>query len=259
MISTETIQLCIDKPLDNWLSRSSIMELMREVVASREAQGVVIELHMGAAIHVFDALKDTKIESNVRNANLGVMGASLVELWTSKIGGTLEYLTANGGCSLKIYAAPQLPAVLDEVCNESHGMTISAGEFYESQIPMPDVTSPNGWTAVSNNPPAIKAHVELYMSQADTQEKHSGYVIAQPENLALSNFRDAMEGIGHIKRTLTESFGGLHGTHVEPDVIKECKAICDAIHAAYVRTGDDHLTDTANHQFESLHAKRLSD
>lgn len=129
MISTETIQLCIDKPLDNWLSRSSIMELMREVVASR---------------------KSSKAE-------------------------------------------------------------------------------------------------------------HVAYIFDHPENLALSNFRDAMEGIVHIKRTLTESFGGLHGTHVEPDVIKECKAICDAIHAAYVRTGDDHLTDTANHQFESLHANRLSD
>ncbi|HCI8069527.1 TPA: DUF551 domain-containing protein [Klebsiella pneumoniae] len=42
-----------------------------------------------------------------------------------------------------------------------------------------------------------------------------------------------MEGIGHIRRTLDETFGGLHGTHVEPDVLAECKAICDAIYAAY--------------------------
>ncbi|HAV2260021.1 TPA: DUF551 domain-containing protein [Raoultella ornithinolytica] len=42
-----------------------------------------------------------------------------------------------------------------------------------------------------------------------------------------------MEGIGHIRRTLEETFGGLHGTHVEPDVLAECKAICDAIYAAY--------------------------
>ncbi len=49
----------------------------------------------------------------------------------------------------------------------------------------------------------------------------------------LHNYRTAMEGIGHIRRTLEETFGGLHGTHVEPDVLAECKAICDAIYAAY--------------------------
>lgn len=36
-------------------------------------------------------------------------------------------------------------------------------EFYESQVPMPDSTSPSGWAAVSNSPLAIKAHVDLYM------------------------------------------------------------------------------------------------
>ncbi|WP_256663071.1 hypothetical protein [Klebsiella grimontii] len=49
----------------------------------------------------------------------------------------------------------------------------------------------------------------------------------------LHNYRTAMEGIGHIRRTLEETFGGLHGTHVEPDVLMECKTICDAIYAAY--------------------------
>ncbi|MBF8075913.1 hypothetical protein [Klebsiella pneumoniae] len=53
------------------------------------------------------------------------------------------------------------------------------------------------------------------------------------EQLAIENFRSAMEGIGHIRRTLEETFGGLHGTHVEPDVLMECKTICDAIYAAY--------------------------
>lgn len=63
------------------------------------------------------------------------------------------------------------------------------------------------------------------------------YRHAQPapdgEQLAIENFRSAMEGVGHIRRTLEETFGGLHGTHVEPDVLAECKAICDAIYAAY--------------------------
>jgi len=53
------------------------------------------------------------------------------------------------------------------------------------------------------------------------------------EPVAIENFRSAMEGIGHIRRTLEETFGGLHGTHVEPDVLIECKTICDAIYAAY--------------------------
>jgi len=53
------------------------------------------------------------------------------------------------------------------------------------------------------------------------------------ENIAMQNFRTAMEGIGHIRRTLEETFGGMHGTHVEPDALVECKAICDAICEAY--------------------------
>ncbi|HID1016610.1 TPA: hypothetical protein ACX3MJ_000684 [Raoultella ornithinolytica] len=52
-------------------------------------------------------------------------------------------------------------------------------------------------------------------------------------DIALHNYRTALEGIGHIRRTLEETFGGLHGTHVEPDVLIECKTICDAIYAAY--------------------------
>ena len=57
-----------------------------------------------------------------------------------------------------------------------------------------------------------------------------------PEEIAMQNFRSAMEGIGHIRRTLEETFGGLHGTHCEPDVLVECKEICDAIYEAYRKT-----------------------
>lgn len=53
---------------------------------------------------------------------------------------------------------------------------------------------------------------------------------------ALKNFKDAMHGIGHIKRTIEETFGGIHGTHCEPDVLIECKQICDAIYSAYRAT-----------------------
>lgn len=71
----------------------------------------------------------------------------------------------------------------------------------------------------------------------ELQERRKAAMDSEPamesEKLALENLRSAMEGIGHIRRTLEETFGGLHGTHVEPDVLAECKAICDAIYAAY--------------------------
>ncbi|EPV8431392.1 DUF551 domain-containing protein [Klebsiella quasipneumoniae] len=90
------------------------------------------------------------------------------------------------------------------------------------------------------------ANLDYLLSGADAdvwppEREEMGDVLlyrhAQPapdgEQLAIENFRSAMEGVGHIRRTLEETFGGLHGTHVEPDVLAECKAICDAIYAAY--------------------------
>ncbi|WP_203559612.1 DUF551 domain-containing protein [Klebsiella quasipneumoniae] len=76
-----------------------------------------------------------------------------------------------------------------------------------------------------------------YLMAKELQERRKAERDSEPapesEKLALENLRSAMEGIGHIRRTLEETFGGLHGTHVEPDVLAECKAICDAIYAAY--------------------------
>ncbi|HHY2862066.1 hypothetical protein U0Y62_23540 [Enterobacter hormaechei] len=46
----------------------------------------------------------------------------------------------------------------------------SEKEFYETQVPMPDITSPSGWAAVSNSPLAIKSHVDLYMRSAPHHE-----------------------------------------------------------------------------------------
>lgn len=43
-------------------------------------------------------------------------------------------------------------------------------EFYETQVPMPDITSPSGWAAVSNSPLAIKSHVDLYMRTEPQQD-----------------------------------------------------------------------------------------
>lgn len=90
-------------------------------------------------------------------------------------------------------------------------------------------------------PEAVKERIAALESAGETSLKEQFYLealrllVAAPdgEQLAIENFRSAMEGIGHIRRTLEETFGGLHGTHVEPDVLAECKAICDAIYASY--------------------------
>lgn len=83
------------------------------------------------------------------------------------------------------------------------------------------------------------AHLYQLAREIELMAEAPLYRHAQPaperEQLAIENFRSAIEGIGHIRRTLEETFGGLHGTHVEPDVLAECKAICDAIYAAYGR------------------------
>ena len=97
--------------------------------------------------------------------------------------------------------------------------------------------------ATKITPEAVKERIAALESAGETSLKEQFYLealrllVAAPdgEQLAIENFRSAMEGIGHIRRTLEETFGGLHGTHVEPDVLAECKAICDAIYAAYGR------------------------
>lgn len=76
---------------------------------------------------------------------------------------------------------------------------------------------------------------------AKGMDRYSGAMLAiagREDDPALQNFRTAMEGIGHIRRTLEETFGGLYGTHVDPDVLVECKEICDAICDAYRNAGN---------------------
>ncbi|EOM8405897.1 hypothetical protein ACNGVW_006074 [Klebsiella variicola] len=78
----------------------------------------------------------------------------------------------------------------------------------------------------------IKSQNQLYSGEPQ-------YTVQPPSSdLALQNFRDAIEGIGHIRRALEETFGGLHGTHCEPDILVDCKEIVDAIYAAYRSAGD---------------------
>lgn len=88
--------------------------------------------------------------------------------------------------------------------------------------------NPKSWAAWKREAERLQEIIDGMALAAMDSEPAMEY-----EQLALENLRSAMEGIGHIRRTLEETFGGLHGTHVEPDVLAECKAICDAIYAAY--------------------------
>ena len=62
----------------------------------------MIELHMGDAISAFNLLKHEMVCEKVLHAEMGVMGAGRVEMWSTKVGLSLEYHMSNGGCSLII-------------------------------------------------------------------------------------------------------------------------------------------------------------
>lgn len=55
---------------------------------------------------------------------------------------------------------------------------ISKDEFYESQVPMPDPTSPLGWAAVSNNHLSIKAHVNINLAAPIVEADGMGEAVA---------------------------------------------------------------------------------
>lgn len=90
--------------------------IVRELAAFRLAamDSEPVALHMGEAINVFNALKVEQLSERVNNAGLGPMGASNVQVWTSKAGGRLEFISANGGCTLNIFPHPA-PVVPDEI------------------------------------------------------------------------------------------------------------------------------------------------
>ena len=57
-------------------------------------------LHKGAAMNAIESLIGEVISKHVENAHLGLLGATRVETWTSKDGGTLRFEMSNGGCTL---------------------------------------------------------------------------------------------------------------------------------------------------------------
>ncbi|EOE7355179.1 hypothetical protein ACKTMV_003316 [Enterobacter hormaechei] len=58
--------------------------------------------YMDKAVDLFNSLREEKVSERVDNAHLGAMGAVNVQVWTSVLGGTLQYETSNGGCTLRV-------------------------------------------------------------------------------------------------------------------------------------------------------------
>lgn len=93
-----------------WNACRAAMLQGAEPVSNHDESQVVV-LHMGQAMSVFEALKKEALSEQVRHTELGEMGAVNVQVWTSVLGGTLQYETSNGGCTLRvIQAAPQQEA-----------------------------------------------------------------------------------------------------------------------------------------------------
>lgn len=64
------------------------------------------KLRMGDALKVFEALKADRISRKVEQEDLGPMGATEIETWSTAIGVNLEMHTAMGGCTLIVRTAP---------------------------------------------------------------------------------------------------------------------------------------------------------
>lgn len=58
--------------------------------------------YMDKAVDLFNSLREEKVSERIDNAHLGAMGAVNVQVWTSVLGGTLQYETSNGGCTLRV-------------------------------------------------------------------------------------------------------------------------------------------------------------
>ncbi|ENU0748677.1 DUF3850 domain-containing protein [Salmonella enterica] len=93
-----------------WNACRAAMLQSAEHVSNRDDRPEVV-LHMGQAMSVFEALKKEVLSEHVRHAERGAMGAVNVQVWTSVLGGTLQYETSNGGCTLRVITAAPLQEV----------------------------------------------------------------------------------------------------------------------------------------------------
>lgn len=92
---------------------------------------VEYKLHMGDALKVFEALKADRISRKIEQEDLGPMGATEIETWSTSIGVTLEMHTAMGGCTLIVRTATVSVVMPDPVDAQDFG----------------DESMANGWNA----------------------------------------------------------------------------------------------------------------
>lgn len=106
-----------------WKREAERLQAIIDSMALAAMDSEPVALHMGEAINVFNSLKVEQLSERVNNAGLGPMGASNVQVWTSKAGGRLEFISANGGCTLNIFPQPA-PAVPGKLIPVSERMPI---------------------------------------------------------------------------------------------------------------------------------------
>ncbi|WP_411750009.1 nucleoside triphosphate pyrophosphohydrolase family protein [Serratia marcescens] len=117
-----------------------------------EESGEVIK----AVIHYTEGREEwANVEGEIID-NLAMLIRLVVE------GDQIIGFTPPDACRAAMLAATPPISASDFVNGYCDRAGITIDEFYESQVPMPDSTSPRGWAAVSNKPMTIKAHVELY-------------------------------------------------------------------------------------------------
>ncbi|KTG91552.1 hypothetical protein ASV35_19525 [Enterobacter hormaechei subsp. steigerwaltii] len=105
-----------------------------------------IIFYMDKAVDLFNSLREEKVSERIDNAHLGAMGAVNVQVWTSVLGGTLQYETSNGGCTLRVIHT--YPALEENI--------------------------QDGWVACSERMPEREIDVQVYCS--DKKEQMVGYM-----------------------------------------------------------------------------------
>lgn len=109
------------------------LEAYRMLLQTMET--VAQEFHMDEALDIFNSLKLHKISESFENKEQGIVGQKVVQVWSTKIGGTMEYLMANGGCSLKLFLKQCVEGKDDlyDVIDEDNNVLLSGVSYNEAQ------------------------------------------------------------------------------------------------------------------------------
>ena len=139
-----------------------------------------VVLHMGQAMSVFEALKKEVLYEHVRHAELGAMGAVNVQVWTSVLGGTLQYETSNGGCTLRVtHTEPVLDENIQDgwvmVPKELTEVMFNAGKVAAGPTKQPDAVSLVYKAMIDSSPDYMVGREAAYTGY-EIQENVKDYV-----------------------------------------------------------------------------------